>query len=595
MSGVDIFVTLRFCFMHTSFYIRFIFYKNELLFKRCYARIVIYVNGEGLTYWKEEMHMYDCPACGGNLKFDIASQMLACGYCNAQYDPYEITKNKDGEEQTDYEVTVFTCPQCGGEIYSTDNTAAGFCSFCGASTILTSRISREKRPNFIITFRKTKEDCKREYEKLMRRFIFAPKELRDPAHIDGFRGIYMPYWVYYYSQRGRMSIMGTKSHRSGDYIITKHYQLTGNLDAYYKGISYDGSSSFSDRISERIAPYDVKNMKEFTPSLLSGFYADTADVGKEIYRSDAKDLADGQTTKYLKRDKNIKKYDISKNTGLSGRYNTREESVDLAMFPVWFLSYRNKDRVAYATVNGQTGKVFADMPVSIPKYLVGSFILAIPLFILLNMFLTVVPKTLIGLVSVVAAIVALVYSIELSNIDKKENEDDDKGLQEGKRQAAARKLERDRANGIVDNAESKPQEKKKSSSNYLLPVVATIGTFAVIFGGSFLFMFLGSPGGIVVCIVTFIVILISFLISNKKVKNIEAKKGLPATLWMLIAEALVIVVGILSPAADIYYYIMAALILASVGFTLFDLIRCYNILATRRLPQFDYQGGDDNA
>ena len=35
---------------------------------------------------------------------------------------------------------------------------------------------------------------------------------------------------------------------------------------------------FDDSISEAIAPYDVKNMNPFTPSMLSGFYADTADV-----------------------------------------------------------------------------------------------------------------------------------------------------------------------------------------------------------------------------------------------------------------------------------------------------------------------------
>lgn len=57
------------------------------------------------------------------------------------------------------------CPNCGGEILSTDNTAANFCSFCGASTILTSRVSKQQRPGYIIPFSKTKEDCKQAYKK----------------------------------------------------------------------------------------------------------------------------------------------------------------------------------------------------------------------------------------------------------------------------------------------------------------------------------------------------------------------------------------------------------------------------------------------
>ena len=60
------------------------------------------------------------------------------------------------------------------------------------------------------------------------------------------------------------------------------------------------------------------------------------------------------------------------------------------MFPVWFMSYRNGDRVAYATVNGQTGKAVADLPVDIRKFIGGSLLLAVPVFILLNLFLTLV-------------------------------------------------------------------------------------------------------------------------------------------------------------------------------------------------------------
>jgi len=105
--------------------------------------------------------MISCPNCGGNVKFDIPSQKLACDYCHELFDPYAFeSKTSDAEEgksyESDYEVTIFTCPQCGGEILSTDNAAAGFCSFCGASTILYSRISHEHRPGFIIPFQKSK-------------------------------------------------------------------------------------------------------------------------------------------------------------------------------------------------------------------------------------------------------------------------------------------------------------------------------------------------------------------------------------------------------------------------------------------------------
>ena len=136
--------------------------------------------------------MYECPNCGGNLKFDIPSQMLACSFCGTKQNPYEAEKETDAVEKEYFETTVFTCPQCAGELFSTDNEATTFCSFCGASTVLSGRIRKEKRPKYIIPFKKTKEDCKKAYATKMKYAFFAPKELKDEKYIDGFRGIYMP-------------------------------------------------------------------------------------------------------------------------------------------------------------------------------------------------------------------------------------------------------------------------------------------------------------------------------------------------------------------------------------------------------------------
>lgn len=67
-----------------------------------------------------------------------------------------------------------------------------------------------KSTNYIIPFQKTKEQCKEAYARRMKHSIFAPKELRDPSYIDSFRGIYMPYWAFYISQKGSLSLDGKR-------------------------------------------------------------------------------------------------------------------------------------------------------------------------------------------------------------------------------------------------------------------------------------------------------------------------------------------------------------------------------------------------
>jgi RNase P subunit RPR2 len=528
--------------------------------------------------------MYQCPNCGGNLKFNIPSQKLRCDNCETLIDPYDYKKDHDAEERSDYDVTVFTCPQCGGQILSTETSAAEFCSFCGASTILDSRISKEKRPDFIIPFQKTKEDCKKAYGKLMKHAIFAPKELKDSKCVDKFRGIYMPYWAFYMEQAGCASLRGDKSYRRGDYIITDHYDLRCNINAYYKGLSYDASSSFADNISETIAPYDVRGMKEFTPSILSGFYADTSDVGSDLYIDDAADFANNTSYEKVTDAPGFRSYKIQKpsNTfGMNNALNTHCKQIDSAMFPVWFLSYRKKDRVAYATVNGQTGKVTADLPVDAKKYAFGSLLLAIPIFILLNMFFTVRPTITLLISSLLSLMSSVIYLKELTSIIHRETKDDDKGYMAKQR--------------IFDTQRSKPKKKSSFHFSFSSFFVIAIWVFmafsffasAGAFTGSSILMLITLVATVIVCIVGFI--------KFSKYSKIMGKVELPGFITPLIAVVIAEFITLVNPVSDLYYYGGTILCFIATLFTITSIINKYNILSTRKLPQFNREGGDDRA
>ena len=470
--------------------------------------------------------MYICSNCGGNLKFNISTQMLGCEYCDTQVDPYSFEENQttttqtDTSQNTEFEATIFTCPQCGGEILSTDTSAAEFCSFCGASTILHSRIRKEKRPTYIIPFKKTKEDCKNAYSQLMKHAPFVPNEFKDPKRIDGFRGIYMPYWAFHMTQNEPFSFKGSKTYRHGDFIYTDHYALQGEIDAYYRGLSYDASSSFDDNISEKIAPYDIREMKPFTPAFLSGFYGDIADVSSEVYRNEAEQIATENSIDAIYKTNAFSGFSMEGLTTNDSFIHTKTQKADSAMFPVWFMSYRNGDRVAYATINGQTGKIVTDLPIDMAKYIKGSLLLAIPIFILLNLFFTVIPQTLTMITIGITLLAIILYQMEISNIIKKENGELDKGQQ------------------TKQQMRSNAERKQKAFPN-----------------GK-------KQGGFLACIIC---IILSILI----------------IVW--------------NPASDLFYYGVVIASLLAVVITFKDIMYYYNILATRKLPQFNRTGGDDRA
>lgn len=446
--------------------------------------------------------MYECPNCAANLRYHIQKKMLYCDSCETSLDPYSFHKEKDAEESHDYEVTVFSCPQCGGEIISEDTTAATFCSFCGSSTILDSRLSRERCPKYIIPFAKTKGNCETAYKKMMAKAYFAPDELKNPKHIEKFRGIYMPYWIYSFEKKGPLHMKGAQIRRRGDYVYANHYDVDTEIDVRYEGISYDASSTFSDSLSSAIAPFDITKGKPFSPSFLSGFYADTSDVDGIVYEDLAENMFRNDCAATIEKTKEFSKYGVGKKVEhpVPPLLNPDVKSADLALFPVWFLSYRKGDRVAYAVVNGQTGKAVADLPVDIRKFLLGALVIALPIFLILNLLPVIKPGAMLLLSALLAGICAVICAVQIGRILKRDSLQDDRGML------------------VVAKA-------KKTSGAYLLKLIKPIIAICLAF-----FIYILNPvedmiyyASSIICLVTIGLVMIDIL----KMHNLLTTRKLP--------------------------------------------------------------------
>lgn len=106
-------------------------------------------------------------------------------------------------------------------------------------------------------------------------------------------------------------------------------------------------------------------MKDFSMSYLSGFLADRYDVNKG-------DVFPRIRTKLDDASKDILKSSI---TGYSSvTVNTFNNNIlktnwNYALLPVWFMTYKYKDKMYEFAVNGQTGKLAGIPPLSKKKLL----------------------------------------------------------------------------------------------------------------------------------------------------------------------------------------------------------------------------------
>ena len=374
--------------------------------------------------------MYSCPNCAGALRFSIKSQDLFCDHCDSHFSPYDMEKAQDAEfhESGMFETQVFTCPGCGGEITSTDSQVAGFCSYCGSPTILSKRIEKEHAPASIIPFSVTKEDCISLYKKHLRGGFFAPSGMLSSGHLDQFRGIYMPYWNFTLGQNNTITLRSNESFHVGDYVKHKSFAIRTRVIAEFSGYTYDASSTFHDSISARIAPFDVRKAKKFTPSYLLGFYANKADVPSYYYSEQAEAEAKAELYDFIYKNERFSDVrGVLDQTSIGPQLHPVVTEATPVMFPVWFLAYRYKNRIAYTTVNGQTGKISADLPISIGKYLLFAAIISLLIFPLMILLFTSGPVSLLKTALITSLITMFLYHFELKAIKTSMMYQDDVG------------------------------------------------------------------------------------------------------------------------------------------------------------------------
>ena len=330
--------------------------------------------------------MAHCPNCGGEVRFSIESQDMECQSCKTHFDPKDYNQTPEGMETDVYKTQVFTCPNCGAEIESTDLSATGFCAYCGSAVVFESRVKEEKKPQKIIPFQITKEQCKKIYLNKIRSFYYRKNDLEDSAYLERFVGFYLPYWLYNFAFHEKLQLEGRKQYQSGNYSIKEDYALSGFLQGEVDGIPFDASLRFDDNISGVIAPFSKEKMQEFSPNYLLGFYSEISDTEEQSYVGEAFAFLGEEVGRELMGENGFHSPDILLKKPFYPDAIEKTVSVDRAMFPIWFLSYKKGDRIAYAVVNGETGKIYCDIPIEERKFYQASFLLAIPIFIVLNLF-----------------------------------------------------------------------------------------------------------------------------------------------------------------------------------------------------------------
>ena len=295
-----------------------------------------------------------CSNCAGRLIFDPATQKLECATCGSSFRPEDIEDKNAELHSKYYDTRVYVCSHCGAEVITSDSESSTFCVYCGNPAIVFDRISKEYKPDGLVPFKITKEAAIANIQNKFANNPIVPKELIKKCVPENLHGIYVPYWIINadYTEADYLSGEVKRGKRSE----TKYYTRAGEVEL--TNVPIDGSKILSDDVSRKLEPFYLEDSKTFDEDYLNGFYSNTSDMNYYDLRKSAalrchelfaEDVVKTVPAKNVKIRDSIYWVDI------------HDEPIYM-MMPVWFFTFKFRNKPYTILVNGQTGKVVGTMP-----------------------------------------------------------------------------------------------------------------------------------------------------------------------------------------------------------------------------------------
>ena len=336
---------------------------------------------------------YKCLCCGAPLSFRPEAEKVTCEYCGTELEVKTVEEfyaqkeaaaaaaqaakeakwdtaaaGNEWEQQEAELMQAFTCSSCGAEIVCDANTMATECCYCGNPTMLPSRFSGMLKPDYIIPFKKTKEEAVAALKKFYEGKPLLPDAFTANNRVEAIQGMYVPFWLFDADINAQGMYKASRSTvvTTEDEIITttEYYNCERAGTMKFERIPVDGSLKMDDTFMESIEPFDYSEMVPFRTAYLTGYLADKYDVDADASVARADERVNTSAKMCLAG--TVEGFDGVEPTD-DCTIVKNNNGVHYAMVPVWILTTRYKDEPYTFMMNGQTGKVVGSLPIDYGK------------------------------------------------------------------------------------------------------------------------------------------------------------------------------------------------------------------------------------
>lgn len=325
--------------------------------------------------------IFKCKNCSGNVIYSPEKKKMVCPFCDSE-------GSQERKDYPEHEKDLTLCPNCGGQIPVEVHTAASQCPYCDNYLIFNSRVEGENQPQYVLPFQLGKEECKEKIRQKFKKCVFAPTDFLSEARLNTIQGDYVPFWLYDYDTVTDFWAEGRKvrSWVSGNYRYTEtsYYQIHRNMSLDFRKVPADASTAMPDDVMDLMEPYDYSVLQEYQPDYLSGFMAEKYNLPAIQYVDRVKHKVQSDVDSYMRGTYS----GYQSVSPISSKTDYHNEAAKYALLPVWVYHYEYGGKEYPFYVNGQTGKIVGNVPVSKSKVLsyAGTLWLSLTAILLLLVF-----------------------------------------------------------------------------------------------------------------------------------------------------------------------------------------------------------------
>ncbi len=335
---------------------------------------------------------FPCKGCGAGLEYAPGTTSLRCPYCGAD-NPIEVQRTaavEHGLQELEVkasnqarglgvETRSFKCKNCGASTTLPPATVATKCPFCASDVVVEAAPNPNLvRPENLIPFQFNLDAANGKFRAWLKGRWLAPGALKRQATLGELKGIYTPFFTfdanafsrwageaghYYYTTETRTVMVDGKPQTRQEQVQHIRWEnRSGNHQGFYNDELVCASQGLHSRLMEKLYPFDLNALAPYRPEFLSGW-------GAEEYTIDPR--ACWQEAQKRMYDKEVRAcsslLDGDTQRGLQVNSQWSNQTWKHLLLPVYVASYMFGRKSYHFLINGQSGEVKGEAPLSWAK------------------------------------------------------------------------------------------------------------------------------------------------------------------------------------------------------------------------------------